>query len=108
MDHDRLLRLIDQPTPDADAPRNPVLTVQVMERVRHAAATAAVPRPSPWPWLAAAATVLVGIAVPAVGVVGDGGLTEAVGLFSTELLIELALGAVIGAAVLALSLRRLS
>ena len=108
MDHDRLLHLIEQPTPDADAPRNSVLTAQIMERVRRDAVTTAQERPTPWPWLAAAATVVISIAVPAAGMLGDGGLTEAAGLFNPDLLIELTLGAVIAATVLALSLRRLS
>jgi hypothetical protein len=109
MDRDRVLDLIDHPAPDADAPRNPVLTHQVMERVRHAHATARRVKPDARPWILGAAMVaLAGLATSFSGVVGDGGLAEAAGLFDGELVLELAIGALIAAGVLALSWRRLA
>ena len=104
-----LCRLIDHPTPDADAPRNPVLTAQVMERVRRAHATAREARPDHRPWiLAALVAALIALAGTTTGVVGDGGLAEAAGLFDGELVLELVVGALIAAAALALSWRRLA
>jgi hypothetical protein len=113
MDHDRLLDLIDHPTPDADAPRNPVLTHQVMERVRlaqqKAHTTARVTTVDSRPWILGAALVaLLAIIAPFAGVVGGGGLGEAASLFDGEQVMELVIGAVIAAAALALSWRRLA
>lgn len=109
MDRDRLLDLIDHPAPDADAPRDPVLTHQVMERVRHAHATARVARPDPRPWILGVVLVALGaLAASSSGVVADGGLSEAASLFDGELVLELVIGAVVAAAALALSWRRLA
>lgn len=103
----RLLDLLDHPTPDADTPRNPVLTHQVMERVRQAHATAQIPRTDTRPWILAAAVVaLIAVGATSSGVVSDGGLVEAAGLFDGELVTELVIGAVIAALVLAWSTRR--
>lgn len=117
MDH-RLLDLIDHPTPDADAPRNPVLTHQVMERVRHAHATAHVSAhistADARPWILGAALVaLVALIAPLTGLVGadlleSGGLGEAASLFDADAMLELVVGAVIAATALALSWRRLA
>lgn len=107
MDHDRPLDLIDHPVPDADAAHNPVLTARVMERVRHATA----PQPSPanhdiWLWCALVASVtLVALAVPGGGLVTDGGLSGAAGLFS-GMAAELVVGALIASAVLGATLVR--
>lgn len=111
MDDDsrRLLDLIDHPAQDADAARNPVLTNQVMERVRREHATARITSHDSRPWLLAATLVALGaLATSATGMVGDGGLSEAAGLFDGDLMIELVIGAIIGAAALALSWRRLA
>jgi len=118
MDHHRLLDLIDHPTPDADATRNPVLTHQVMERVRlaqeKAHATARVTTTDSRPWILGAVLVaLVALGAPFTGLVGadlleSGGLGEAASLFDADALLELAVGAVIAAAALALSWRRLA
>ncbi len=84
--HDRLLDLLDHPTPDPDTPRNPVLTAQVMERVRHVHVTAQMAKPDARPWVLAAVVVaLIALAATTTGVVGDGGLVEAAGLFDGEL-----------------------
>lgn len=107
MDHDRLLDLLDHPAPDADASRNPALTAQVMERVRRAGA----PQPSPanhsvWLWAAlTAALTVAALAVPGSGLVTDGGLAGAAGLFS-DMLVELVVGALIATAVLGATLKR--
>jgi hypothetical protein len=115
--HDRLLHVIDHPQPDADAPRNPVLTHQVMERVRlsHATAhatshaSARITKSETRPWILGAAVVaVIALAATSTGVVSDGGLGEAAGLFDGEQMLELVIGAVIAAAVLALSWRRLA
>ena len=88
-------------------PRNPVLTQHVMERVRHAAATQRVAVVDRRPWfLAAALVALIALAAPFTGVVSDGGLGEAAHLFDLEQVLELMVGALIAAAVLALSWRR--
>ncbi|HEX3134815.1 MAG TPA: hypothetical protein VHX44_14710 [Planctomycetota bacterium] len=122
MDHDRLLDLLDHPAPDADAPRNPVLAHQVMERVRQAHATAnananATARATSTdsrPWILGAVLVaLIAIIAPFTGMIGadgigGGGLGEAANLFDSEQVLELLVGAVIAAAVLALSWRRLA
>lgn len=112
-DHDRLLHLIDHPAPDADAPRNPVLTHQVMERVRLAHATvhasARVAKADTRPRILSAVVVaVIALAATSTGVVGDGGLGEAVGLFDGEQVLELVIGALIAAAALAFSWRRLA
>ena len=107
MDHDRLLDLLDHPAPDADAARNPALTAQVMERVRHVGA----PQPSPanysiWLWSALAAVLtLAACTVPGNGLVTDAGLSGAAGLFS-GMAVELVVGALIAAAVLGVTLVR--
>ena len=111
--HDRLLQLIDHPEPDADAPRNPVLTHQVMERVRLAHATAhasaRIARPDNRPWILGAVVVaVIALAATSTGVVSDGGLSEAAGLFDGEQILELVIGAVIAATALAFSWRRLA
>ena len=115
--HDRLLHLIDHPAPDVDAPRNPVLTHQVMERVRltrataHATAhaSARIVQPDMGPWILGALVVaIIALAATATGVVSDGGLGEAAGLFDGEQVLELVIGALIAATVLALSGRRLA
>ena len=113
MDHDRLRDLLDHPTPDVDAPRNPVLTHQVMERVRlaqaKAHASARVTTTDSRPWILGVAVVaLLAIVAPFTGMVGDGGLGEAANLFDGEQVVELMVGAVIAAAALALSWRRLA
>ena len=107
MNHDHLLHLLDHPTPDADAPRNPVLTHHVMERVRHAAATQRIAVPDRRPWLLAVVLVtVIALAAPFTGMVSDGGLSEAAQLFDFEQVMELTVGALIAGAVLALSWRR--
>lgn len=123
--HDRLLHLIDHPAPDVDAPRNPVLTHHVMERVRlthataHATAhatvhatghaSARIVQPDMGPWILGALVVaIIALAATATGVVSDGGLGEAAGLFDGEQVLELVIGALIAATVLALSGRRLA
>lgn len=109
MDHDRLLHLIDHPKPDDDASRNPVLTHQVMERVRQVHASARITRPDPRPWILGAVVVaVIALVATSTGVVSDGGLGEAAGLFDAELVLELVIGALIAAAALALSWRRLA
>lgn len=112
-DHDRLLHLIEHPTPDANAPRNPVLTHQVMERVRltHATARASArtARPNAQPWILGALVVaVIALAATSTGVVSDGGLAEAAGLFDGEQVLELVIGTLIAAAALAFSWRRLA
>ena len=105
----RLLDLIDHPAPDADAPRNPVLTHQVMERVRREHATARMARTDVRPWfLGAALVAIIALAATSTGVVGDGGLAEAAGLFDEELVLELMIGSLIGATALAFAWRRLA
>lgn len=111
MDHDPLLHLLDHPAPDADAPRNPVLTHQVMERVRQVAASQRVAKADHRPWLLGAAVVaLLALAAPFAGVVGDGGLGEAASLVDPEQMLELGIGtltaALIAVGVLARSWRR--
>ncbi len=107
MNHDQLLHLLDHPTPDADVPRNPVLTHQVMERVRYAAATQRVAVADRRPWfLAAVLVALIALAAPFTGLVSDGGLGEAAQLYDFEQVMELTVGALIAGAVLALSWRR--
>lgn len=109
MNQQRLLDLIDHPAQDPDAPHNPVLTAQVMERVRHEHATARVAQADQRPWLLVGVLVALGaLATSATDMVGDGGLVEAAGLFDGDLVIELAIGAVIAAGALALSWRRLA
>jgi hypothetical protein len=110
----RLLTLIDHPPQDAEPPRNPVLTHQVMERVRHdharahAQATSRAERHDARPWLLGVVLVSVlALLAPSTGVLSDGGLSEAASLFDAELVFELVLGAVIAAGILALSWRRL-
>lgn len=105
----RLLDLLDHPAPDADTPRNPVLTHQVMERVRHEHATARTPRRDGTAWLLVTALIALGALITSTtGLVGDGGLVEAAGLFDGELVLELVVGAAIAAGALALSWRRLA
>lgn len=105
----RLLDLIEHPAPDPEAPRNPVLTALVMERVRRAHATTREARPDHRPWiLAALVAALIALAGTTTGMVGDGGLAEAAGLFDEELVLELVVGALIAATALALSWRRLA
>lgn len=113
---DRLLTLIDHPPQDAEPPRNPVLTHQVMERVRHdyaqaqasAQANARAERHDGRPWaLGALLVCALALLAPSTGMLSDGGLSEAASLFDAELLLELVIGAVIAAGILALSWRRL-
>jgi hypothetical protein len=110
MDQDPLLHLLDHPPGDADAPRDPVLTRQVMERVQrvHTARASASAGRRPW-YLAAAflaaATLLVLVA-PTSGLLSDGGLDEAAGLFDRGALLEVAAGALVAGAALALARRR--
>lgn len=110
--HDRVLDLIDHPPHDSDAPRNPVLAHQVMERVRASHAQAQVraraTRQNAQPWILGAVVVSAGaLLVPGSDMLGDGGLSEAAGLFDAELVLELVVGAVVAAGVLALTWRRL-
>ncbi|MBA3698333.1 MAG: hypothetical protein H0W78_05735 [Planctomycetes bacterium] len=113
MDRDRLLDLIDHPAPDPDTPRNPVLTHQVMERVRHAHAQAQVTTQAPSsdvrPWLMGALLIaLIALVTPITGLVSDGGLGEAASLFDGDLIVELVIGSLIAVTALALSWRRLA
>jgi hypothetical protein len=103
----RLLDLIDHPAPDPEVPRNPVLTHHVMERVRREHATARIARTDTRPWILGAVIVsLTALAATSTGVVDDGGLAEAAGLFDEELVLELVIGALIAAVVLAFTWRR--
>lgn len=111
--HDRLLHLLDHPAPDAEAPLNPVLRQHVMERVRlaheTAHASARVTQPDARPWILGAVVVaVIALVATSTGVVSDGGLGEAAGLFGGEQVLEVVIGAVIAAAALALSWRRLA
>ncbi len=109
MDHQRLFDLIDHPAPDVEPPRNPVLTRQVMERVRQEHGTARVARTDTRPWIFGAVVIaLIALAATTTGVVSDGGLAEAADLFDGEQMLELVIGAVIAAAVLAFTWRRLA
>jgi hypothetical protein len=100
----RLLDLLDHPASDPDAPRNPVLTHQVMERVRQAHTTARMAKPDLWLWLVGAVVVAPrAMSATTTGVVGDGGLGEAAAWFDEELVLELVIGALIGATALALT-----
>ena len=103
----RLTELLDHPTPDADAPRNPVLTQHVMERVRQAHATSQVTHGDTRPWILGAAIVaLIILTATSTNMIGDGGLAEAAGLFDVDLVLELVVGAMIAATAMALSWRR--
>jgi hypothetical protein len=109
---DRLLDFIDHPPQDVDAPRNPVLTHQVMERVRQESAAvrarAQGEHQDARPWILGAVLVsALALVAPSSGVISDGGLSEAANLFDAELVLELVVGAVIAAGVLALTWRRL-
>lgn len=110
--HDDLLRMLDHPPQDAEPPRNPVLTHQVMERVRqsqaHAHAQTRDTANDARGWILGSVLVAgLALVVPGTGLLGDGGLSEAASLFDAELVVELVVGAVIAAGVLALTWRRL-
>ena len=112
-----LLQLLDHPHPDADAPRNPVLTAQVMARVADQQLSARISTPEKtalFLWFIIAAFFLVGIAImPNIDIAGvtdvtnDGGLRGAVAFFDPDTLIEIVIGAIIASITLAITWRRL-
>jgi ABC-type Mn2+/Zn2+ transport system permease subunit len=112
-----LLHLLEHPQPDVDAPRNPVLTAQVMARVADQQLSARITKPvnsQIIPWIIIAAFMLVGIAVmPNMDMAGindvttDGGLSGAVAFFDPDDLIEIVIGAIIASITLVITWRRL-
>jgi hypothetical protein len=112
-----LWQLLDHPHADVDAPRNPVLTAQVMARVTDQHLSERISKPvnvSLFHWIILTAFILTGIAVmPNMDMAGandvttDGGLSGAMAFFDPDILIEIVIGAMIACITLAITWRRL-
>ncbi len=108
-----LWQLLDHPPADVDAPRNPVLTAQVMARIADQQISPRSNQPV-FHWIIIAVFILAGVAVmPNTNLTGvndvtmDGGLSGAVAFFDPDTLIEIVIGAIIASITLALTWRRL-